>query len=63
MNTFFLKHRSGLVVINADSPEEALELLRKYEGSSDDQYLSHSATPDDFKEVGEEKGVVSYMAI
>ncbi len=34
MNTYFYEDRHGCVAITADSPEEALELLRKYEGES-----------------------------
>ena len=55
-----LVRRYGEAVVAADSPEEALTLLKDYEK---DEYLTHRTTAENMREIPiDEKGIISYNA-
>lgn len=58
MQTFIIQCKYGFAVINADSAEEALKLLREKEGS--EEFVSFRKDVKDVLPLSAEQGIVAY---
>ena len=62
MPAFVYESESGVAVINAETPEQAKEMLEDHEVEDDCIYLSHNVSVDDLKPLPTDRGVVVHFA-
>jgi len=63
MKTFILKDGYGIVIVNANSKEEAFEILLQKEKADECQVLAFNRSAEDLIELNpNQKGIIAYYA-